>query len=463
MTDQIGRPGGASISPAEVSIRELLERDYSETYPHHDRGPERSAPPLLAPYTGVSNPVLSTGDVTDVAGVTLLGDPIYAREDGMNYLFFEVYNGEYFIGYASSPDMMAWTYEETIMGASEPANAYPFVFKHDGEWYMYPATWNESNPNEIVLYKADSFPGSWSIVDRQELPGAAEVRDVNVIRWNGTWYAFGADMANDRMYVHYTDSFLDGGWTEHPQNPVITGIETLAGRPIPNGDHLTLLIRAVQPIDGYYGVKTRTVTELSKTAFSSTDGRALVKESSSGQWGDSTPTHADLVMSGPGGLPVGFGHAGDGSGDTHVGMYGVVDNAPTEAMLSLSADQTIPSGSFTTVAFDQVEHDYPQARNGSAYVVPETGLYRITASVVMETVGGATTPFLGQLRISVNGTNEPGRDQRHVAIDTTFSLEVTRQIHLEAGETVEASIWHNAGQDLSAGSGYSHLTVERVR
>jgi len=64
-------------------------------------------PITLQPYPGISNPILTAKDITDVQ-TRFVADPFMIRHDGQYHLFFELLNdrrnaGE--IGYAQSRDL----------------------------------------------------------------------------------------------------------------------------------------------------------------------------------------------------------------------------------------------------------------------------------------------------------------------------------------------------------------------
>src|SRR5215471_15037454 len=110
----------------------------------------------LNPATGVTNPVLSAGDITDV-DAAFVADPFMIRNDGHWHMFFEVLNrerqrGE--IGWATSQDGISWSYQRIVLSEAYHLS-YPHVFRWQGDWFMIPET---LGANSIQLYRATRFP-----------------------------------------------------------------------------------------------------------------------------------------------------------------------------------------------------------------------------------------------------------------------------------------------------------------
>lgn len=105
---------------------------------------------------GITNPVLTAGDVTD-RDAEFVADPFMFHEDGPWYMFFEVFDraalrGD--ISLASSLDGLHWTYDRIVLDESFHVS-YPYVFKAGNRYYMIPET-NELD--EVRIYKAKNFP-----------------------------------------------------------------------------------------------------------------------------------------------------------------------------------------------------------------------------------------------------------------------------------------------------------------
>jgi hypothetical protein len=171
----------------------------------------------LAPAPGlVRNPVLAAGDVQDIRA-EFLADPFMVEVDGTWHMFVETMNadsqlGE--IGWATSPDALRWTYERTVL-KEEFHLSYPYVFQHEGEWWMVPET---GNAGEIRLYRADPFPTRWTLVKT-----LFEGRwfDASPFQHEGRWYMYGNRTFGVLELMHADR--LQGPWELHPCNPLVAG------------------------------------------------------------------------------------------------------------------------------------------------------------------------------------------------------------------------------------------------
>jgi hypothetical protein len=73
-----------------------------------------NSPLAVSPPAGITNPVLTSDDVTD-ASASFVADPFMLFKDAGWHMFFEVLvdNGD--IGYASSLDGLNWTYQQIVI------------------------------------------------------------------------------------------------------------------------------------------------------------------------------------------------------------------------------------------------------------------------------------------------------------------------------------------------------------
>ena len=108
-------------------------------------------------------------------------DPLLYSDDGKTWLFVEAYNikaGKGEIGVFDIVDGRAINFRLIITMPTHMS--YPFVFKHDGCYYMIPET---GAAGCINLYKADSFPDKWSL-EKQLLIGDC-YRDSTIFEHEG--------------------------------------------------------------------------------------------------------------------------------------------------------------------------------------------------------------------------------------------------------------------------------------
>ena len=221
-----------------------------------------NSPLDVFPPAGITNPVLTSDDVTDV-NASFVADPFMLFKDGSWHMFFEVLvdNGD--IGYASSLDGLNWTYHQIVINETFHMS-YPYVFEWQGEIYMMPET---HEANAIRLYRATGFPTQWTFVGNMLI---GEYRDSSLFRYDNKWWLYSTEGVgrNDTLQLFYGDDLL-GPWQAHPLSPVIVNDPDIA-RP---GGRVTLfdgrLVRYTQDTFPTYGNKVRAfeITELTTTTY----------------------------------------------------------------------------------------------------------------------------------------------------------------------------------------------------
>jgi hypothetical protein len=178
------------------------------------------SPLALVPVPGVSNPVFSYRDVTDVSAI-FVADPFLIRHDARWYLFFEVYNertdkGE--IGVAVSGDARSWAYRGLVL-VEDFSVSYPHVFRWHGQFYMVPEMYEQDC---VRLYRAESFPYEWRPVATLIKDGP--VADPTLFRFDDSWWMFTCPRPLEHDILRlYRSTHLLGPWREHPKSPVISG------------------------------------------------------------------------------------------------------------------------------------------------------------------------------------------------------------------------------------------------
>lgn len=201
-------------------------------------------------FTGedVNNPVLTADDVTDVEAI-LVADPFLVYENGVFYMFFEVWNAvtnEGDIALAISNDGLNWSYQQVVL--DEPfVLSYPCVFKWDGEYYMIPDSYQTKS---VRLYKATNFPYGWSFI--KTLLKGKDFVDNTIFHYSDTWWLFTETRYNDLLRLYFADSPL-GPWTEHVKSPVVEGNNNIAR---PGGNVVVFdgrVVRYAQDDYPYYG------------------------------------------------------------------------------------------------------------------------------------------------------------------------------------------------------------------
>lgn len=225
------------------------------------------SPLALTPRAGVTNPVMTREQVTDVRAA-LVADPFLVRDGATTHMFFEVLNienGRGEIGLASSTDLATWDYRGIVL--REPHHlSYPHVFAWEGTYYMVP----ESHATgSVELYRATDFPMRWERVDT--LLTGAPFSDSTLVHHDGRWWLFsetGAPFQNDTLRLYVADA-LRGPWAEHPRSPIVAGDKHTArpgGRVV---QHDGRLLRFAQDCVPHYGVQVLAfeITELTPTSY----------------------------------------------------------------------------------------------------------------------------------------------------------------------------------------------------
>jgi hypothetical protein len=183
------------------------------------------------------------------------------------YMFFEVMNsrsrkGE--IALAVSRDGMRWEYKQIVL--EEPFHlSYPYVFEWQNEYYMIPETLPSG---AVLLYKANSFPMGWSLV---QVLIKGKCADPSIFYFEGRWWMFTctSPFRHETLSLYFADELL-GPWVEHPSSPIIKGNRRIArpgGRVLVLGDRV---VRFTQNCFPTYGAQVRAfdISDLSPTAYS---------------------------------------------------------------------------------------------------------------------------------------------------------------------------------------------------
>jgi hypothetical protein len=245
----------------------------------------------LAPPENLTNPVLTSSDVTDM-DVDIVAYPFMVVQDTRYYLFFKVMNkkaNQCAIGLAESGDGLRWTYRQIVLRETFDLS-YPSVFKWHDEYYMVPETHTLSS---LRLYRAVHFPDQWTY-ERDLLTGDHYINP-SIVHYQGAWWMFTGKPGNDTSRLYYA-SDLKGPWAEHPKSPIIEkDLHTArpGGRPVVIGGTLYRLAQDCAPTYGHQ-VRAFQVTEISETTYSEKLVETpIIKKTSSG-WNGEAMHHLDL-------------------------------------------------------------------------------------------------------------------------------------------------------------------------
>jgi hypothetical protein len=170
--------------------------------------------------------------------------------------------------------------------------SYPFVFKHDGSYYLIP----ESVSNRTVeLYRATDFPYQWSL---EKVLFLGKAVDTTAFIDGDTFWFFTTLQApaGDGMYLclFYSDR-IDGEWQWHPANPISMDVRDArcGGRVF---RHDGKLIRISQDCSGRYGssFSFREIVTVTKTEYRETLLQTVEPWSKS-FWGTHTYDHSSNI------------------------------------------------------------------------------------------------------------------------------------------------------------------------
>lgn len=194
--------------------------------------------------------VITGDDVTDI-DARFVADPFMIERDGQWYLFCEVLDGDTNqgdIGLAVSTDGQNWAWQQIVLDESFHLS-YPQVFRHNGEYWMVPESWEAGG---VRLYRAVDFPTKWQL-ERTLFEGPFV--DATLVQHEDRWWAFTSPRAKlcDELRLFSTDDLLTGDWIEHPQSPLVEGNPHIArpgGRILQHEGRLFRFAQDGKPIYG---------------------------------------------------------------------------------------------------------------------------------------------------------------------------------------------------------------------
>ena len=207
-------------------------------------------------------------------------DPFVIEKDGINYIFLEAYEEQLkkaHIVVLEADGSGIISQPKKVLEAPYHLS-YPFVFAHEGNYYMIPET---AANKTVSLYRARSFPYDWELV--MHLMEGIELADATLHFENGLWWLFAAGRnhpfvsTNDQLFLFYSEALLSGEWKPHIQNPVATQVENCrpAGRLF---RHEGKLFRPAQDNASRqygFGIRINEVTVLTKEIYKEQEVTAL--------------------------------------------------------------------------------------------------------------------------------------------------------------------------------------------
>jgi len=207
-------------------------------------------------------------------------DPFLVCHGGETFVFLEVLahaplRGELAVGRLDDDGTL--TAVSPVLPVAHHTS-YPYVFEDGGELYLIPES---GAARRVDLFRATRFPDGWE-------HAATLLEDVNAVDasvfahegryWMWVTIAVPGARLNEETFLYSSDR-LDGDWTPHPCNPVVSDARRArpAGRPFLHGGRVT---RPAQNCSGRYGrqVVFNVVEELDPERYRERPGGSLGPE-----------------------------------------------------------------------------------------------------------------------------------------------------------------------------------------
>ncbi len=200
----------------------------------------------------------SSRNILAFSPVTIAADPFLVVKDDTLYLFYEEYRyrDKGIIKMISTCDLVTWSKPKVVLDEDFHLS-YPWVFQHEGQWYMMPET---SAVHEVRLYRAvnnqlDHFEFVKAILIHNVIGESLllDYCDSSIVNKDGKFFLFTTlnHGKGNELHLYYSNC-LDGEYKRHPQSPLI--VSDKYGR---NGgsllEHDGVLYRFAQDCDGEYG------------------------------------------------------------------------------------------------------------------------------------------------------------------------------------------------------------------
>ncbi len=201
-------------------------------------------------------------------------DPFVIDLGSVSYIFMEEGKRSDKIGYIAvqKMDHKGPIGESIKVLESNHHLSYPFVFQHQGYWYMIP---EQAESGKVTLYQSTNFPYEWK--PHVDLIKEIKLYDPTILRHQNRWWLFGTkshhtDMnGNSELHLFSSDQLTAKDWEPHPWNPVVNNC--LTARPAGNirtiGQRLIRPAQICAPHYGY-GISFQEIQKLSRTEYKET-------------------------------------------------------------------------------------------------------------------------------------------------------------------------------------------------
>jgi hypothetical protein len=223
--------------------------------------------------------LLGRRDGGDIAGIQAVApppgrfwaDPFIVAEGSRRYVFFEDYRDDLrraHIAVAPLDDDLRLG--PAVVALERPYHlSYPFVFRHEGAWFMIPET---SENRTVEVYRCEAFPDRWRF--SHVLMHGVRAVDATLLYHGERWWLFAnvaeleGSSTHDELSAFWATDPLSTTWQPHPMNPLVADVR----RARPAGPFIWRdgrLIRPSQDCSGEYGraVCLNEVTALTETTY----------------------------------------------------------------------------------------------------------------------------------------------------------------------------------------------------
>lgn len=154
--------------------------------------------------------------------IAYIADPFFIKEQDTFYLFVEIKGkGNADIALFISLDGEEYEYKGIVLDEAFHLS-YPQVFRHKDDFYMLPET---KGANQVLLYKAESFPYTWKIQDT--LIKDKALKDPSILVSEELNLVVAVD--DDLKQHMFTADSLQGTWKEVPEFKPRWGNESRPG------------------------------------------------------------------------------------------------------------------------------------------------------------------------------------------------------------------------------------------
>lgn len=455
----------SSVNTGRSLTDEVTGRDFGRQNPQFDRQGGQSVSWNLRPHPDASNPMLEGSD-WEGSGGTDFADPfvIYDYENDLYAIFGEILASSLSdpiiaVATASSPKDFKNATIETALNVPD-ASASPWVEKVDGTWYMAPDPGSGAN-EPPALYRSNGSPWykNWERVET--IVDVVGYGDPLPFYWpsqlggDDMWYLFLWEYSSDDTLLYYSDS-LTGGWTEHPDSPLVTGENVYA-----NGGRPQVKQGVVdRPGKGGFILRLLGLDTNSVTTEKIQEEPAFIN--SDYGWNSDVMHHCDYVADSAGHPDIAVLDGNDGNGWT-VGFYTHSELPLTgQRIYDSSSTEISGDGTYTTIGFDTIQYSNVDRKPGNVNgpVAPFTGHYDIHSQIEL--------PVDSETEITVRLRQIPGSKDFVVKNNITVSpqdpyVDLNSKGVVERNTHVEVQVFQNSGLPISTQTGNQRTFIEMNR